>query len=313
MIAVGARARFTTSTVIGSNQLVPWLAAVGPLAYTPEAPPPRDYFFQYTWVLPGIFDPQVNRRQRRYFGSPIKDSARFLFDFWSDARLGSGAAMPLYCEPGFISTDELRTPLAAYPHIRRPFSVPGAVLMQHGSYQWVAADDQPRVGEGEVLLYRGIGAAPELRQLKFRPDDLSGANRMAWRQYLALQSTMLSDSVVSFNTIHDRIKRCETAGLLDGTWLADTLAQRAGLEIETPGFARDLWVSAQQSYSLDPEIGGRKFGPNYARVRTALNNIRITTFFAGESEVRIVDPSRILEVQTFGCEVQYFPPAEPET
>jgi len=27
--------------------------------------------------------------------------------------------------------------------------------------------------------------------------------------------------------------------------------------------------------------------------RTALSNIRITTFFAGESEVKIVDPSRI--------------------
>jgi hypothetical protein len=38
---------------------------------------------------------------------------------------------------------------------------------------------------------------------------------------------MLSDSVLSFNTIHDRIKRCETHGLRDGTWLADTLAVRA--------------------------------------------------------------------------------------
>jgi len=34
---------------------------------------------------------------------------------------------------------------------------------------------------------------------------------------------------------------------------------------------------------------------------TFLSNIRITTFFAGESEVRIVDPSGIPEVQGFGA------------
>jgi hypothetical protein len=36
---------------------------------------------QYTWILPGIFNPQVNLREHRYFGSPLKDSARLLFDF----------------------------------------------------------------------------------------------------------------------------------------------------------------------------------------------------------------------------------------
>jgi hypothetical protein len=287
------------------------LAAAGPLAYSPAAPPPRDYFFQYAWVLPGIFNPEVNRRQHRYFGSPLKDDARFLFDFWSDARRGSGAAAPLYCEPGHISTDELRTPLAAYHHIRKPFRTAGAVLMQHGSYQWVAVDDQPSLCEGEVLLYRGVGDAPVFRQLRYRPEDLCAPNREVRRRYLALQADMLSDSVRSFNTIHDRIKRCETAGLLDGTWLADTLAERAGIEIAAPGFAQQLWTSAQQSYSLDPDIGVGKFGPHHVRVRTALNNIRITTFFAGESEVRIVDPSRILDVQRFGCELQFIVPVEP--
>jgi len=36
--------RFSTSTIVGSNYLVPWLAAEGPLAYTPAEPPVRDYF-----------------------------------------------------------------------------------------------------------------------------------------------------------------------------------------------------------------------------------------------------------------------------
>ena len=59
-----ARSRFSTSTVIDSEYLVPWLSAEGPLAYSPTKPPERDYFFQYTWILPGIFHPQVNLREQ---------------------------------------------------------------------------------------------------------------------------------------------------------------------------------------------------------------------------------------------------------
>jgi len=305
-----ARSRFSTRTVVSSEYLVPWLAAEGPLAYSPSGPPARDYYFQYTWILPGLFDPQVNLRQHRYFGSPLKDSARFLFDFWSRARRGPGAAQQRYYELGFVAQNEVRTPLAAYHFIRDLYDARGFVLIQHGSYQWVSSDDQPGIDNGEVLLYRGVGDARTCRQLRFQADELSAENRVVWRKYLAVQAHMLSDSVLSFNTIHDRIKRCETAGLRDGTWLADTLAAQAGLEIERPGFARDLWQSAQQSYSLDPAMGKHKFGPHYVIVRTALSNIRITTFFAGESEVKIVDPSRIREVQHFGCEVQFVPPMQ---
>lgn len=302
--------RFSTRTMVDSEHLVPWLAHEGPLAYSPAEPPARDYFFQYSWILPGIFDPQVNLRQHRYFGSPLKCDAYFLFDFWSNARRGYGAELQRYCEPGFVSPNEVRTPLAIYRHVRKPDDIAGFVLIQHGSYQWICADDQPGIDDGEVLLYRGIGNERVFRQLRFQPDELSPVNQAVWQKYLALQAAMLSDSVLSFNTIHDRIKRCETAGLRDGTWLADKLAERAGLEIQAPGFAKDLWDSAQQSYSLDPVIGERKFGPHHVIIRTALSNIRITTFFAGESEVKIVDPSRIREVRPLGCEVQFFSPTE---
>ena len=80
--------------------------------------------------------------------------------------------------------------------------------------------------------------------------------------------------LLSFNTIHDRIRRCETGGLRDGTWIADELTEAAGLDIEASGFANELWESAQQSFSLDPNMGERKFGPHYVAVRTALSNIR---------------------------------------
>jgi hypothetical protein len=54
-------------------------------------------------------------------------------------------------------------------------------------------------------------------------------------------------------------------------------------------------------------MGERKFGPHHVVMKTFLNSIRITTFFAGESEVKIVDPSRIWEVQGFGCEARFIP------
>jgi hypothetical protein len=87
------RSRFSTSTVSTSGYLVPWLAAQGPLAYSPTEPPARDYFFQYSWILPGIFDPKVNLREHRYFGCYGKSGAKFLFDFWDNVRKGRGAGL----------------------------------------------------------------------------------------------------------------------------------------------------------------------------------------------------------------------------
>jgi len=278
---MAARSRFSTTTVIDSECLVPWLSAEGPLAYSPTKPPARDYFFQYTWILPGIFNPQVNLREHRYFGSPVKESARFLFDFWANARRGEGSALQRYCQFGFFSDNQLRTPMAAYHHVRHYRDTPGSLLIQHGSYQWASLEDQPSVPGGEVSLYRGIGQATRFRCLRFRPEERSRANAEIWRKYLR-----------------------------DGTWVGDELALQSGLDIQSPGFARDLWHAAQQSYSLERVMGIMKFGPHHVVVKTPLSNIRITTFFAGESEAKIVDPSRISEVQAVGCDVDFAPPME---
>ena len=76
--------RFSTTTVVDSKHLVPWLAAGGPLAYSPAELPARDYFFQYTWILRGIFNPKINLRGHRYFGSPQKgERARTGCEGWS--------------------------------------------------------------------------------------------------------------------------------------------------------------------------------------------------------------------------------------
>jgi hypothetical protein len=75
------RKKYSTSTVYGERYLVPWLASEGPLAYTPDQPPSKDYFFRYGWVLPEIFHPEMNLRRHYYFGALYKDQARFVFRF----------------------------------------------------------------------------------------------------------------------------------------------------------------------------------------------------------------------------------------
>jgi|SRR5581483_1647063 len=101
-----ARTRFSTAPVVDSNYLVPWLGAEGPLAYNRAEPPAKDYFFQYTWILPGTFDPHINLREHRYFGSPLKQCARFPFDFWANARSGcSDQAQPVIRLEQFAKCD----------------------------------------------------------------------------------------------------------------------------------------------------------------------------------------------------------------
>ena len=46
-----------------------------------------------------------------------------------------------------------------------------------------------------------------------------------------------------------------------------------------------------------------KFGPHYVVCKTSLNNIRLTTFFAGEHEVRFINPERVEIVENHGCQV----------
>ena len=61
--------------------------------------------------------------------------------------------------------------------------------------------------EGQVLVYRGIERQEVFRypQLEKDPDDL--AQQRKWKTYLALQWRMLSDSTLSFNTIHLSARR----------------------------------------------------------------------------------------------------------
>ena len=290
--------------------MVPWLAADGPLSYNPVEPPSTDYFFKYNWILPGIFDPTISRREISYFGSYDKSDARFLFDFWNRARQGRGMDAQIYSQFGVVADGAVSAPIAAYRCARPWRETPGALLIQHGSYQWIALEDQPLLEQGQVLLYRGIGDSPEFHALRFGPEDLAPRNRDIWDRYLSAQTVMLSDSVLSFNTVHDRVARSETTCFRHASRLSDEILEWAGLDIHSPGFGKDLWYASQQGYSVDPVIAERKFGPHFVMLRTPLDNIRITTFVANESEVKMVDPTRILSIEGHGCVVKFVAPTD---
>jgi hypothetical protein len=205
---------------------------------------------------------------------------------------------------GSFVENRLSAPVAVYRAKLRSHDESNQWLfIQHGSYQWISSADQPHVEEGQVLLYRGIQREKTFRYPSFERNLQQLANRRTWNRYLALQWSMLSDSSLSFNTVHDRTKRCETAFLNDGTWLGDRLAAEAGLDIESDGFAHVLWDAATSAFSLERWVAEKKFGPHFVIAKTPINNIRLTTFFAGEAEVRVVDRSRIRVLESIGCTV----------
>lgn len=109
------RLRFSTSTLAG-EEVVPWLAAAGGLAYSPHSPPGRDYYFQYSWVIPGIFHGGTKVRRHFWFGCPSRDSreVKVLFSFWNRAR--QGETDTLYVSNGRLGPDNVTAPLAVYRH-----------------------------------------------------------------------------------------------------------------------------------------------------------------------------------------------------
>lgn len=293
------KGRYNTSTKQPDNSVVPWLASEGPLAYSPEQPPDRDYFFQYSWIIPGIFAESENRRRHYYFGDYYKPEE--LFRFWETCR--SNKASLVYLSHGVRDADNLTAPIAIYRHnIIYPADPAGYLFVQHGSYQEVESASQPEIKNGFLHLYRGIYNTSIYEHFSGHTENSLQAE--IWQTYLDLQWQMLSDSVLSFMTIHDRAKRSETEHIKDRSWLSDELAIKAGLQIETDTWTKALWKSTHQSFALERWVAERKFGPNFVIFRSPITNVRLTTFFAGEKEVRVIDSRKLELVEAHGCGVR---------
>lgn len=281
---------------------MPWLAAEGPLAYSPEAPPGRDYYFQYNRILPDVFAEGTNLRRHYYFGAQRKEDARDVLLFWQMAR--QGGIRRVAHRLGTIQDGAITAPVSVYrmEHNWSGLRGPLYVFIQHGSYQIVSIEDQPRLEAGEVTLYRGVQDAGVFRL--FRAGRLDSNKSAVWQRYVAIQAHVLSDSSRSFNSIHDRTKRSETCHIRDQSWVTDEIARQHGLDVEDGGLAMALWANTHQSFALERWVAENKFGPNYVVGRTPLNNIRLTTFFAREHEVRIIDPDRLGIVEEHGCRAE---------
>ena len=294
----------STSTLARDGRIVPWLAAEGPLSYSPEAPPERDYFFQYNRVLPGIFPDGANLRRQRYFGAQLKTDARHALRFWQLAREGTVEHVTLVM--GTVAESSITAPLAVYLMDAGPMSWRGSahvyVFIQHGSLQLISTDDQPELEASMLTLYRGVQEAKTFRHLRI--DRTSEKHLATWQRYAALQAHVLSDSVRSFNSIHDRTKRCETNHIRDQSWVTDDIARDHGLDIDGEGFDAALWSTTHQSFALERWVAENKFGPHFVVGRTPLGNVRLSTFFAGEHEVRIIDPGQLEIVERHGCDVE---------
>jgi hypothetical protein len=236
-------------------------------------------------VIPGILSDRINPRRHYYFGAWHRDHAMDLFEFWRDARAKRISRVAV-CR-GAFDERSVGAPIAVY-HVPSSWREPRYLFIQHGSYQFAPAADQPFLEKGEVVLYRGIRKAAVHRFLSFDIRDLDKARNDLWSRYIATQTFILSDSVRSFNSIHDRAKRAETCHIRDGSWISDEIARQHRLDLARDPYAKRLWKTAHESFSLARWVAEHKFGPNYAVYRTPLGNIRITTLFAGEHEVRII-------------------------
>jgi hypothetical protein len=196
----------------------------------------------------------------------------------------------------------VEAPIGVYRHPDR-WGQKHYLLIQHGSYQYVRVAEQPELEAGHVLLHRGIGTEKVFRWCDGQTHG-DAEFKSVWTAYTRLQLEILSRSDLSFNSIHDRTKRAETGHLHDGTWLTDQLAVQHGLDLENDRRARALWSATHQSFALRSWVSTNKFGPNRVVCRTPVSNIRITTFFAGEHEVRVIDPARVELLDAIGCNVK---------
>jgi hypothetical protein len=276
---------------LAGEELVPWLASSGELAYSPQAPPERDYFFQYSWVIPAIFSSGVNLRRHFWFGGPWRDSpeVRLLFEFWNAARQGKVDA--LYVANGIAGPDGVTAPLAVYRHSQtRPFPRERLILIQHGSYLIVEAESQPYIDRGEAVLYRGVQEAEVFLFRRLVNADVRS-------RLMGVHAQTLTDSVTSFNAVHSNVSRTETGAFKDRSFMLSDLFGEAGLD---PAPIAPLLYAG---YALEEWCGSRKFGPNYIKFRTPLSNIRITTFVCRETEVKVMDPNKLEVIEAVGCMV----------
>jgi hypothetical protein len=170
-------------------------------------------------------------------------------------------------------------------------SVIDSRLSDRGSYLAVDVAEQPLIKDGLLVLFRGVG---KKRSFCWRTWDgpPSPQQSAILQRYFDVHQQAFSDSEISFQVAHAWVCRCET-GFLKWKLSWMDLARERGFNPEKGPVERRLTSAYRQSMTLRKSTAAWKFGPNNVRCATPLNNVRITSFFAGESEVNVIDPRRV--------------------
>jgi hypothetical protein len=301
VVAVSKSKRNSTATVTPSGTIVPWLAASGELAYSPDRPPTRRYHFQYSWHMPNAFE---DRKEHRYFGysQSLSDDwhgrVGVLSKFWKSAT--DGRQRPVFVYEGKRFDEGFLAPIACYDHQGEwPYDT-GYVLIQQGSYQLIAHKEQPLMQQGDLCIYRGIGKAEAFNLVDITGVEVDGQLLIGYWQAM---ERSFSDSEVAFQVAHSFVKRSETGFLADKLSWHD-IAEGCGLPPSGDGLDAKLVNFHCESFSLSKHLATVKFGPNYIGFSTPATNVRLTSLFAGEYEVNVIDPRKLTFLESNGCDLR---------
>ena len=217
-------------------------------------------------------------------------AARLLFAFWNRAR--QGELDTLYVSGGGAGWEDVTASLAVYRHSDGYPFTKRLIFMQHGSYLIADVESQPYIDRGEAVVYRGLQKAETFLFRRLTTADV----RM---RLMSVHARTLADSVTSFNAVHCNVSRTETGWFNDRSFMLGDLGLEAGLEPEPP-----IMSLRYSGYALEEWCAARKFGSNYVKFRTPLTSIRITTFVCNETEVKVIDPNKLVVIEAVGCRVR---------
>lgn len=293
------KSKYPTFTKFYDNseeRLVPWLASFGPLAFSPERPPNDESLFRYYRVLPSLFK-AMPRPEEEYFGG-IAGSTSTILDFWRFAT-----ERQLRCiakNDGHLTPTGLSAPIAIYStDTGGPFDTYLFVL-QHGSYQILEKQQQPFVEDGFFVCYRGVRNDEQFCVPGYQQELLNPAEKEAVRRYYLKTFLTMSDSVHSFLCVHAGVCLVRTDHLVNFRSLA--MDSDDFFDVGTQHiFEFFRWIFNNQCFSFRLNTASGKFGPNYFKIKTPIDNVWITSLFAGEAELKLINPNRVEILEANGC------------
>lgn len=270
-----------------TTKLVPWLAASGPWAYSPENPPPahlRDQWSDYGRAMPALLDP--GHPYGRTAGGKTK-----MDDLLEGVNTGDIKKVAIHM--GELSPKgEFKAPVAIY----KDNSPDGNYyLVQNGNYQVLPIRSQPDLeSKGELILYRGVG---NHKTWPVSINRFPQPRRDKLDRYLGLRNWyMHSRPDTSFGAAFEGSARQETNHLgnnIEGLIAFRTFAKRFLTDAEIsdgekvfgygPKHNHNRWYSTRDPAEL-------RFGPNVIAVRTSVQNVTFSSDWNSEQEFHLLDP-----------------------